>query len=255
MNIGDLSFIVLSVVLVLGLCAVGLLLFVRHFQRTLITVYEEKKDRELHFLHEINHARNEIQDKTLTYIGRELHDNIGQLLTVSNIQAMALMQQLPNDKKLLSLQDALQQAIVELKALSKSLDSSRLKNFGLHHELKNEVNRLLKLDVLNVRLDITGEERLDANRAVLVFRIIQEFMNNSLKYSKASELNIVLRYTELTLCLELSDNGIGFNMQAYSNSSGILSMRSRLGLLNAEQVIFESSPTGTNLKAIIPIAS
>ena len=108
-----------------------------------------------------------MQNETLSIIGRELHDNIGQLLTVSKIHAHSLLKINSEDKKLIALDDALDKTITEVTALSKSLDASRINNFGLKNEIENEVERLNKLQVAQLTLSFTGENNLSSDRAII----------------------------------------------------------------------------------------
>ena len=112
----------------------------------------EKQAAELTFISELNKTKQEIQDQTLTYIGRELHDNIGQLLTISKIHSNALIRNDAENKKLVALDEMLDRAIVEIKQLSKSLDSSRIADFGFHKEHLLEVSRINNIKVATVHM-------------------------------------------------------------------------------------------------------
>ena len=248
MNTGDISFMILCSVIGLAIVIIGFILFVRHFQRTLTLVYEEKRNAELRYLREINQARMEIKDQTLSYIGKELHDNIGQLLTVSRIHSRSLIKLHPEEKKLKALDYALEKAIEEVKVLSKSLDASRIINFGFLHELEGEVQRLQKLGVCEIRLDTAGDISLPPDRAVILYRIIQEFLNNSLKYSQCATSTIRIIAESSATYIHLSDDGIGFEIKQQYPGSGISNMLGRCEVLDAQQVSFVSQPgEGTTL--------
>ena len=103
--------------------------------------------------------------------------------------------------KLESAVELLKASISELRALSRSLNSDVIKNFTLVNSLKNEVNRLNKLGIVTINFEVIGDS-VPLNRAqdrVMLFRIMQEFVSNTLKYSEASELNIVLDYRDSDL--------------------------------------------------------
>jgi signal transduction histidine kinase len=216
----------------------------------------EKQAAELTFISELNKTKQEIQDQTLTYIGRELHDNIGQLLTISKIHSNALIRNDAENKKLVALDEMLDKAIVEIKQLSKSLDSSRIADFGFHKELLLEVSRINNTKVATVQLQVEGVENLDPGKAIILYRILQEFISNAMKYSHCDTINISLTYTPEFLQVHVHDNGIGFDMNSVKKGSGLNNIQNRITLLQAADVQFTSqSNIGTSLLFKIPINS
>jgi len=236
-------------VLVIGLSVIallflGILLFILQFRKT-----------KLHHMEALLKTKLEIQDQTLTYVGRELHDNLGQLLTVSKIHVNSLLKQHGDDKKMLALNDVLDKTVIELRALSKSLNNSRINDFGLHKELMNEVDRIQKMKLMEISLSIEGEEKeLNKDKAIILYRIIQEFLSNSLKYSQANLLSISLRYQKNNLQVAIRDDGKGFDMQTAVSGSGVSNIKNRVQLLNAELTEYSSAPQkGTQLRLTLPI--
>ena len=225
------KFVLIIGLIIFTLLFIGILFFILQFSRTKTTHLEELMKTKL-----------EIQDATLSYIGRELHDNLGQLLTVSKIHINSLMKQYGDDKKLVALDSVLDKTVTELRTLSKSLNNSRIKDFGLHKELTQEVERIEKMNVMEVSLRIEGEEKkLDDDKEIILYRIIQEFLSNSLKYAQASQLKINLRYTADQLHVHLSDNGKGFDIQQAVLGSGVTNIKHRAHLLNAQAVEYHSA--------------
>lgn len=234
---------------------IGLIVFILLFVGILFFVLQFRKTRLMH-LEELMKTKLEIQDETLSYIGRELHDNLGQLLTVSKIHTNSLIKQFGEDKKLTALDQVLDKTITELRALSKSLNNSRISDFGLHKELVTEAERIEKMNVMNVKLNIEGdhEESISNDKAIILYRIIQEFLSNSLKYSQASELIISLIYKKNELEILLSDNGKGFDMNTAALGSGVNNIKNRAQLLNAQRIEFNSMPMkGTQLLLTLPL--
>jgi len=237
-------FVLISGLIVFALLFAGILFFILQFRKT----------RMMH-MEELMKTKLEIQDETLTYIGRELHDNLGQLLTVSKIHVNSLMKQYCDEKKIATLENVLDKMMVELKGLSKSLNSSRIKDFGLTRELANEVERIEKIQVMQIALRIEGEEKkMSTDHEIILYRIIQEFLSNSLKYSQAREVSILLRYHNTELVVEIADNGQGFDMTMTSQGSGVSNIKNRAQLLNAQDIVFTSTPgKGTRLSLTLPI--
>lgn len=232
---------------------VGLIVFTLLFVGILAFILLFRKSK-MHHLEELMKTKLEIQDQTLTYIGRELHDNLGQLLTVSKIHVNSLTKQYSDDKKIAALDDVLDKTIVELRALSKSLNNSRIKDFGLHKELSIEVDRIAKLNVVDISLNIEGNHELASNdKSIILYRIIQEFLSNSMKYSEANKIVISLIYHENTLDVSISDNGKGFDMNQMAQGSGVTNIKNRAQLLNADKIEYNSIINqGTQLSLTLP---
>lgn len=238
-------FVLIIVLIVFVLLFLGILFFILQFRKTKLIHVEEMMKTKL-----------EIQDETLTHIGRELHDNLGQLLTVSKIHTNSLLKQYGDDKKLIALENVLDKTVAELRALSKSLNNSRIKDFGLHKELANELDRIERMNIMHVTLLVEGndEGKLSNDKAIILYRIIQEFLSNSLKYSKATELKVSLMYKNNALQISLSDNGIGFDMQQGSIGSGVNNIKNRAHLLNAQHIDYVSAlHKGTQLSLTLPL--
>ncbi len=238
------KFVLIIGLIVFTLLFIGILFFILQFSRT-----------KTNHLEELMKTKLEIQDETLSYIGRELHDNLGQLLTVAKIHINSLVKQYGDDKKIAALNSVLDNTIVELRALSKSLNNSRIQDFGLHKELIHETERIGKLNGMHIGLHIEGEEkRLAADREIILYRIIQEFISNALKYAQATELNIALTYQKDNVQVDIAENGIGFDMSATSSGSGVVNIKNRARLLNADPFLYESNPgKGTQLSLTLPL--
>ncbi len=242
--------VIIGTVLFLFLC-VCLLLFFILFQHSKKRHIEEKKSIELTYKNELANATLEMQDNTLNYISRELHDNVGQLLTVAKIHLNSLSRhpEKRTDEKLAETGDVVEIAINELRNLSRSLNPEKIKQFGLLDALKLEIQRIEKLDYFKIDFEIKGTSRvLGADMEIIIFRIIQEFMANTIKYAEAGRVEIDLQYENDNFVLEMRDDGKGFNMEERSGAgSGIANIRNRAALLNAEFRFESVEHKGTSL--------
>lgn len=233
---------------------VGIVIFLIQYKRKQIKHEVEKQTLSLTFSKEINKAKLEIKDMTLNQIGRELHDNIGQLLTVSKIHSMSLLKLLPDQKKLHDLDDVLGKTINEVKLLSKSLDASRIENFGFAHELRQEVTRLQALGFAQLNVSIPDGFTIDSERGIILYRIVQEFLNNSMKYSQCTTCTIDIKSTGDSVYVSLSDNGKGFDMDIAQSGSGVHNLQKRCELLQATNIKYTSAiGQGTSLAFEIPL--
>ncbi len=225
-----------SMVLLILLITV-IILFV-YYQRKKLKFILDKKESERRYLEELSKSKLETQEQTFKNIGWELHDNVGQLLSVANMQLNVLSTSLSDDlkPKLKDSQDIIKKSLAEVRALSKSLNSDVIQNLGLIKSIENEFRRFNKLKFLNATLEVKGDENDVVNEKdqIIIFRIIQEFFSNSIKHSKAKNLDVMLEYLPNELFICVTDDGIGFNEELIQKGSGLINMKSRAKLINTD---------------------
>jgi signal transduction histidine kinase len=197
----------------------------------------------------------EIQEQTFLNISREIHDNIGQKLTLaklhlntlsfSNIAQTALQ---VNDSV-----NMISEAINDLSDISHSMNSENILNNGLIKGLEFEVAQLSKSGLYNICLTVTGDTLfLDSQKELVVFRIVQEALNNIIKHANASIIKIKLHYSASILSLKISDNGAGFD-QTNGNGSGIANMKKRTEMLAGKITVNSEVNAGTTIAINIPL--
>ncbi len=230
-------YLLLYMVGVLIIVCTLIILFFIVFQKRKNKLILDKIAQQQAFEEELSKTQLEIQEQTLKNIGQELHDNVGQILSVANMNLSILSMQISDDIKesFVETKNAVKESLSELRALSKSLNSDVIVNKGLQQSIEHEARRLNKLNLLKTTLDIKGnpENYKDSKNSIILFRIIQEFISNTVKYSKATLLEIVLDYKADKLKIIVSDNGKGFNVSEVEKGSGLLNMRNRATLINA----------------------
>jgi signal transduction histidine kinase len=150
--------------------------------------------------------------------------------------------------------ETLKSTLDEVRALSKSLNSDVIFNLGFDTTVKNEIVRLNKTGLIQSRLTITGEKVNFENKKdeIILFRILQEFSSNTLKYAEAENLNIALNYLEDKLSIEVNDNGNGFDKNSAEKGSGLINMEKRAELINASFNLESEANKGTKLTIIYP---
>src|SRR5699024_10025689 len=140
---------------------------------------------------ELSKSQIEIQENVLKNIAWELHDNVGQLLSVANMQLNMLYSHLPEQYgvEIDEIQEIIKQSVQEIRSLSKVLNNDVVLKNGLIKTLEIEIDRLNRLKYLNASMTVEGEEIvLDNSAEIIIFRIIQECLSNILKHAKASKL-------------------------------------------------------------------
>ncbi|MFT7232948.1 MAG: PAS domain S-box-containing protein [Cyclobacteriaceae bacterium] len=183
------------------------------------------------------------QEEERKRLSRELHDGVGQMLSAMK---MLLESITPSAKPMkMRMDDArslMKSIIQEVRRVSFNLTPSSLDDFGLVPAVKKfceEINSVTKTDIEFIN-ETKFVNRLESHMETNLYRIIQESVNNALKYSKASKISIRFYHNVNTLNIEISDNGKGFDYERMNSSGhfekighGIFNMRERAAFIGA----------------------
>ncbi|QKX05097.1 histidine kinase [Aquimarina sp. TRL1] len=215
------------------------------FQKRKNSLLEQQAAAKKVFEKALAETQIEIREETLRNISWELHDNIGQLLTLAKIQVNIAQD---DPERLPEVTDTISKSLKELRALSKLINPDAIKNLSLTEALSLEIERFNRLQFIAATMNVEGELRLiDGKAEIIIFRILQEFFSNTIKHSKADELNVLVHYKTDRLEIKARDNGIGFNQHTASPRQGIglLNMQSRGKLINAVVKLHSREGEGT----------
>ncbi len=207
----------------------------------------------------------EIQETTFKNIAQELHDNIGQLLSVVKISLsiLPITKDDPAYEGISSSRDVLNKAIYDLSNLTKSLHTDHITEIGLTEAIWFELEAIKKTGITDTQYHITGDEQeFTDQKAIFLFRIFQEAINNCIKHSKARAIIVNLKYLPDLFVMEIIDNGIGFKVNKKDDREGISSqgvglksMFNRAKLIGADLVLNSYPSKGTSVKIHLPLTS
>lgn len=249
-----LIYMIAVLVIVTSLVIIFFVVFLKRKNKLLLDRIKQQQA----FDAEIVQAQTETQEQTLKNIGWELHDNVGQLLSFASMQLSILKMQVSDDvkEKFKDTTDALKESLAEVRSLSKTLNNEVVLNIGFEKSITNELNRLKKMKFTSAELKIMGEKVSfnDRKHEIIIFRILQEFLSNSVKYSEAKNLNIILNYQLNNLIITASDDGKGFNIDEIEKGSGLINMKSRAELINATLELTSQPTKGVQLVLNYPLA-
>jgi signal transduction histidine kinase len=206
-------------------------------------------------------SKLEIQEHTLDHIAKELHANFSHLVSLININLSEVLTLDPTHAKesVIETKSLAKQLLSELKALSASLNTDHIMHVGFTQALSNELNRLRKTRKYQVVLNKSGGEyRLPQEHEIILFRLCQEILNNIIKHAKATSIQVSLNYLQEEFTLEFSDDGIGFDIDSILNnttseSTGLLNIKKRAKLINAEVEINSDLNKGTFFRIKVPL--
>jgi signal transduction histidine kinase len=195
----------------------------------------------------------EVQEATFASLGKEIHDNVGQLLSTTKMLLGITERQLPDPPDtLLTAHETLGKAIRELRNLSKSLTREWLEQFDLVENLSSELRRLEVAGELRVHFDCESRLPLSGDEQIILFRIIQESVQNVVKHARASTLNVSIRPYDDDIHISVKDDGEGFVEDGQSKGIGLMNMRHRIRLLKGTIRWISSPALGTEVLIQLP---
>lgn len=212
---------------------------------------------------ELMKSQLEIQENTLKNLSQELHDNIGQLLSVAKLSLAVLP--IPKDHEAFepvqNSREMLNKAILDLSDLTKSLHSDRISQVGLAESIRYEVDSIKRTGLVEIELTAnTMEIPFGQQKEVFLFRIFQEIVNNILKHSQATLVKVELTYNaEKNFILRIEDNGVGFDVEemkgsvSSSKGVGLRSIFNRAKLIGAEMTMKSEPGKGVVVTIELPL--
>ncbi len=211
----------------------------------------------------LSHRLVEVQETERRHIARELHDEIGQSLTATEINLQAALQLPGNAAMERRLEDSIQaveRVLEQVHDLSLSLRPSMLDDLGLEPALRSYTQRQSELTGMKAEFRAEPlDSRLDPVIETECFRVAQEALNNVVRHARAKNVTVALARRNGHLHLSVRDDGIGFNVASLREeavrgaSLGLLSMEERAALAGGG-IQFHSNPgTGTEVQAWFPL--
>jgi signal transduction histidine kinase len=255
----ELTYGIAIAVLVFFFLCVWLLYFLLYYQRKKRDFIENKQRMEANYKMELTRVEQEIQEETIKQIGYELHDNIGQLVTVAKIHLQNILKD-GEEPRLKEIHIVVSKALEELRRLSKSLDTSSVEKMSLEELLTKDQTRINQLGHINFQFKQEGDlVEIDSKKKIILYRMMQEIVTNALKHAKCDEINVNIHYGPEQFIFIVADNGRGFNIDVMNstehNGSGLIHLKSRANLLGGQLILNSSRETGTKYEIICPKSS
>jgi PAS domain S-box-containing protein len=222
-----------------------------------ILLEEELNQQRLSRQKQITEAVILAQEKERTEIGKELHDNVNQILGASNLYINTAMTDEEMRQELLERSTELvSNAINEIRKISKSLITPGLREIGLIESIGDIMDDLkLAKDKMVIDLDLQNisEEQIEDRRKLTLFRIVQEQLNNIVKHAEATRVLIRLSGEQDHIVLTIADNGVGFDVNRHRKGVGITNIISRAELFSGKVEIQSVPGEGCTLTVSLPM--
>ncbi len=249
-------YIILFVIAFLLLGLFILSLSILHSKKAL----SHKKERELlqqQYESLLLQSQIEIQEQTMQQISRELHDNLGQIASLVKIHLNTIEPSNPKqvEYKVSEAKGLLISLIQDLKNLSRALNGHHLHQYGFESALREEIEKINKTGVFNAVFKSSGESNdIEKDKAIILFRMVQEILNNTIKHSMAENIVLSFSSNKNFITLDISDDGIGFDkILVKGNGSGLNNLYSRAEQINAVLTIDSHPGNGTAICIKLPL--
>jgi len=233
------------------------LLYSKRRKKHVIEMYSLKSE----FQQELLRTQLEIQEQTLKTISQEIHDNIGQVLSLAklNLNTMEIDRKEELQEKIMDSKKLVSKAIQDLRDLSKSMNTDNIEAMGLIRAIEYELEMIRKAG-FKTELNVEGSSiRLEPQKELILFRIIQEVLNNIIKHAEASFINTKVVYAAAEIRITVNDNGKGFDLTALTETGspgfglGIRNMHNRAKLIGADFAMSSTTSEGTTVSLTIPL--
>lgn len=242
-------YVILTSISVLLLLTAGFLLFRIYLKRKNALILEKQKMR-IEFEQTLLRSQLEIQEQTFSYISKEIHDNIGQVLSLARLNINTI--QAENEReKLEATDELLGKAIADLRNLSHSLDTDTISSNGW---IKSTEKILQHLQRPGLTTHFRYEENLpelNHEKSIILFRMIQEMINNIIRHAEATEVGFEVKKDNNSISISLKDNGKGFDKATVNAGNGLRNLESRSKMIGATMNIRSIKNKGTEIIILV----
>lgn len=251
------------IIVFVGVCFLGLLflsffiLIIAYFKK-LYKMRAERQQLEAQIAEEVNNARNEIQQLTLNTISQEIHDNVGQLLSLAKMQLNLIAEATEKNPQLIDeTKENISKAMSDLRDLAKGMSSDRIRVLGLYDSVTQEAERISRAGSLNVEVSCDGERKEpDHQKQLVIFRVIQECFQNIIKHAQAAHVKVAFTYMPSACDISIQDDGKGFEFNSErtcTSGLGLMNIFNRVTLVGGVAKVNTAPGKGTQILLHIPI--
>ncbi len=232
------------------LALVGAFMFVMviFYQKRRIKNMKEQQRLIAQYEQAVLKAKVEISEETLKYVGQELHDNVGQVLSLIKLYLSR-----PDTQQKTDVRKLIDQAIMDIRTLSQDLNINRVEQYSLNDFIEQELNKVHKAGMIKTWFDNEGFcEPENMQNRLMISRIFQECINNILKHAEAKNIFVKLAVENGGCMLSIADDGVGFEIDTVHKGSGLVNIYDRMKLIGGAIKIASDQHNGTTIKIYIP---
>lgn len=250
--------IIIAITVVLLFIGILFLVMIWSYNNKKMQMAREKQQIQDAFEKQLLQSRLEIQEETFNNISQEIHDNVGQLLSFAKVQLNIMEQQAakgPEDIK--AVKETIGTAFSALRNIARSLSSDRIQSFSLTDNIREEIRRMERAGISIGFTVEDAEQPVNPQSKLLLFRMIQEALQNILKHSCATSVDIRFSYLPERLHIVVRDNGAGFDVDqeiSKKEGLGLQNILNRARLIGGTASITSRPAEGTSIHITAPYA-
>lgn len=222
---------------------------------------KEKEQTKLRYEQTLLQTQLEIQEQTLKNISQEIHDNVGQVLTLAKLNlATTTVNDTGAMEKIKTSQQLIGKAIQDLRDLSRSLNTDYVERMGLLRSIEYELELLKKTGSVETEMSITGiSVKFNQQTELILFRIIQEAIHNVMRHADAQKIAASVVFTDHEMNITIEDNGKGFDLSPLNDPGnktfglGLRNMQARATMIGAKFLMNSEPDRGTSLHLQLPL--
>jgi len=247
----DLFLFIVSASMFLLLFAVAIILLIRIYKKRKTKLILEKELMSSRFEQTLLNAKLEIQEQTFSYISSEIHDNVLQILGLARLN-LNRMEEDGDVQKIVLIDQQMGEAIADLRNLSHSLSTDVIRNTGWIKAAQRLLADLEKTGTCKVTF--STEENLpvlENEKQIILFRMIQEIINNIIKHAKAGHIKFTAGKEPGQIIVAIEDDGKGFEPDKVAKGAGLQNLESRSAAIGAKMDIESATGSGTRVTIAI----
>lgn len=251
--------IIAVAVVAMLLMAGSIILFVLYYQKRMMQERYNRQQMELAYQRKMMEAALESQENERRRVAADLHDSIGAMLSTIRVSLLTFAKRHESESTYINeSKKMLDDTIESVRRISRDLMPSTLEKFGLTQAIKEMCERFQATAALPIVFEEQGSTPdMPKSRELMLFRIVQELLNNALKHARASYIKVVLTNTD-NLKITVEDDGVGFNVaEAKSDKGtgrglGLFNIENRARVAGASVEYLNVVPTGTRIILNVP---
>jgi signal transduction histidine kinase len=246
-------FTIIAVIIILLFLGVLFLVMLFYYNNKKGQMSKEKQLMRATFDKQLLESKLEIQEQTFDMISQEIHDNVGQILSLAKVQLGIMEHKQVVDGELLgNVKESISLAMTELRDIAKSLSSERVQQLSLQDSINQEIRRINRGGFLKVSSNVQGTEKnIPDQHKLIAFRIVQEGLQNIIKHAGATDVKVSISYLEDRMFITILDNGVGFNPETElkkRDGLGLQNILRRATLVGGKAEITSKPGEGTTLQ-------
>ncbi len=213
----------------------------------------EKEIREAYFKQTLLEAQLEMQEHTFRIISQEIHDNVGQILSLAKLNLNIIALEQNENESYHTIKDLVTNAIAELRDLGTGYYADRLVDEGLIPAMRHQLNQLNKTGLFTTSFQTEMESvTVEKNKIIFLHRMIQKVLNNVVKHAGADHVSMYIFRKNENVHITVKDNGKGFTKKdpGFKPGIGLSSIQQRASMIGAKAEITSVPGSGTTVNFI-----